>query len=262
MQARCTLARRLSSLHNKSAFEQSRSRAFTLVEFLVVISVVVILTSMLMPALSQARRAGARLHCMNNMRQIGAGLITYADDWNNRLPPSSYVPMSAPRIGEMMCLTTAVLNGEAKPDGLGILLSRMGGYVSDERCLFCASHHGQHDYERYIPDFAHPAFTQRVFSNYQYRGDMDFTDIARPRRRSDPLSSRAILLADGFRSRTDFNHRTGSNRLKGDGSVDWWADAGEYVVHNAPNLTDDSTPQPLLELYLTMWARIDKLPQD
>ncbi len=218
---------------------------------------------MLMPALSQARRAGARLQCLNNMRQIGAGLITYTDDSNNRLPSSSYTPASSPRIGEMMCLTTTVSNGEAKPDGLGMLLSRMGGYLSDERCLFCPSHHGQHDYERYIPDFAHPSFSQRVFSNYQYRGDIDFTDIARPRRRVDPLSSRVILLADGFRSRTDFNHRSGSNRLKGDGSVDWWSDAGEYVVHNAPTVTDDgAAPPPLLELYLSVWARIDKLPQD
>ncbi|MSR40575.1 MAG: type II secretion system protein [Phycisphaerales bacterium] len=247
----------------KSARRGRNTRAFTLVEFLVVISIVVILTSMLMPALSQARRAGARLECLNNMRQIGAGLITYADDWNNRLPPSSYAPTTSPRIGEMLCLTTSVSNGEAKLDGLGLLLSRMGGYVTDERCLYCPSHHGHHDYERYVPEFAHASFSQRVFSNYQYRGDMDYTDILRPRRRSDPLGSRTILLADGFRTRTDFNHRTGSNRLKGDGSVDWWVDAGQFVVSNTPSADDDSAPPPpMLELYLAIWKRIDQTPQD
>ena len=106
-------------------FASRTGRAFTLVEFLVVISVVVILTSLLMPALSQARRAGDRLRCLNNMRQIGAGLITYADDSNNRIPQSSYINVpngTTPQLNDSMCLTTKVSNGEARPDGLGLLL--------------------------------------------------------------------------------------------------------------------------------------------
>ncbi len=244
-------------------FTSLTGRAFTLVEFLVVISVVVILTSLLMPALSQARRAGDRLRCLNNMRQIGAGLITYADDSNNRIPQSSYINVPngiAPQLNDSMCLTSKVMNGEARPDGLGLLLSRMGGYLGDERCLYCPSHHGEHDYERYIINYAHPSFAQRVFSNYQYRGDMDFSDPKVTKRMSDPFQSRVILLADGFRTRDDFNHRTGSNRLKGDGSVDWWTDSHQHVLLGVPTvITDEVTPP--MSIYLAAWKLLDKKPQ-
>jgi len=260
MRAQHAAAPRLSCSRK---FASRTNRAFTLVEFLVVISVVLILTSLLMPALSQARRAGDRLRCLNNMRQIGAGLITYADDSNNRIPQSSYINVpngTVPQLNDSMCLTTKVSSGEARPDGLGLLLSRMGGYVGDERCLYCPSHHGEHDYERYTINYAHPSFAQRVFSNYQYRGDMDFSDPKVTKRMSDPFQSRVILLADGFRTRDDFNHRTGSNRLKGDGSVDWWVDSHQNVLFGVPAvITDDATPP--MSVYLAAWKLIDMKPQ-
>jgi prepilin-type N-terminal cleavage/methylation domain-containing protein len=58
-----------------------RQRAFTLIELLVTMSVISILASLLLPALSRAKESGRRAVCINNLRQIGLGLSLYVGDY-------------------------------------------------------------------------------------------------------------------------------------------------------------------------------------
>lgn len=59
---------------------------FTLVELLVVISIIALLVSILLPALSRARISAKKTVCKSNLRQWCIASMTYALDWEGLLP--------------------------------------------------------------------------------------------------------------------------------------------------------------------------------
>ena len=65
---------------------EAEDEAFTLVEVLVVISVIGILAALLLPVLGKAKERGRATACLSNLRQLGIGLQLYVQDNENRLP--------------------------------------------------------------------------------------------------------------------------------------------------------------------------------
>ncbi len=62
------------------------TRGFTLVELLVVIGIIALLISILLPTLGRARSSANSIACQSNLRQVGLGLLLYADGNKQSLP--------------------------------------------------------------------------------------------------------------------------------------------------------------------------------
>lgn len=70
-----------------SEMQHQKKSAFTLVELLVVISIIALLMGILLPYLGQAREQSRRAACMANLHSIGQSIYIYANDNEDKLIP-------------------------------------------------------------------------------------------------------------------------------------------------------------------------------
>lgn len=62
--------------------KKMRRKRFTLIELLIVISIIAILASMLLPALNKARLTAIRMKCLSNHKQWSLLMANYTSDFN------------------------------------------------------------------------------------------------------------------------------------------------------------------------------------
>lgn len=109
----------------RAGLEPTMKRSgFTLIELLVVIAIITVLAALLLPALKTARERGRRITCMNNLRQIYGGAMSYDADF------SGFVPQASPPVwwGGMGSDEDQYSLGQQPPNGWALYITN--NYVS------------------------------------------------------------------------------------------------------------------------------------
>jgi prepilin-type N-terminal cleavage/methylation domain-containing protein len=65
-------------------------KGFTLVELLVVISIIALLIAILLPTLHKAKESANSVACQSNLKQLGFGFLCFAQDHRNALPGGQF----------------------------------------------------------------------------------------------------------------------------------------------------------------------------
>lgn len=224
-------------------------RGFSLLDLLVSISVMVILMAILMPAMRNAHEAARRVRCLSNVHQIGISISVYADDHRDYLPPARFdeeppavdlgrgatAQAATPNHQEaeneggtdtmfLRYRSTSPFSSEPLWDGLGILIG--DNYLSHPAVFYCPSHHGDHPYSDYASEWSVGGGT--IAGNYQYR-------VPEGESRLGDLDRRTVIVADGMRTRLDYNHVDGNNYLRADLSAGWFEDIAGLVFGALPD---------------------------
>jgi type II secretory pathway pseudopilin PulG len=238
-------------------------RGFTIVELIVCLGVITVLCGILLPSLRATREAARRMSCASNQRQIGAALSAYAMANDDLLPPSGALRQGAFRPWELMAArhgpgTFEPVDPVGGWDGLGLLVK--GSYIGDGcQCLHCASHHGEHPFERYAGAYATDTARSQIYTNYHYSGHVQYeesgSNVGDARRVSLNDGHTTVLLSDGLRTQLDFNHRVGLNRMWADLSVEWVADSQSSLFAALPP-DPSSLPGDAPQRYGEIWETV------
>ncbi|MBI4242965.1 MAG: type II secretion system protein [Planctomycetes bacterium] len=108
-------------------------RSFTLVELLVVISIISILAAMLLPALGTAREKSRQAFCINSLKQIGLAFFTYNQDYDDWMPIHFDENVSPPNPDWQYSLIsggyiTEDVSRKGCPTSRNVLVTRTYGY--------------------------------------------------------------------------------------------------------------------------------------
>ena len=77
---------------------RANRRGFTIIELLVVISIIALLVGLLLPALLGARRSAQRVTCSSSLRQMGIIFEAYTQDNKEYYPDARPIPSPFPSI--------------------------------------------------------------------------------------------------------------------------------------------------------------------
>ena len=77
---------RMTRRHHDSRRPDRRAGGFTLVELLLVVSILALLIAILLPSLKRARDTAKGVKCLSNLRQLAIAAHTYASSYDDRYP--------------------------------------------------------------------------------------------------------------------------------------------------------------------------------
>ncbi len=112
--------------------------AFTLVELLVVISIISLMTAIIVPSLNVVMRKAESLRGMNNLKQVGVQLDLFANDHQDRYPPS-VATVGLGKDWNWYDPRRLVGSSQRTPTAHRSMSAYLKGYIEDASLLACPS---------------------------------------------------------------------------------------------------------------------------
>lgn len=219
--------------------------AFTLIEILVVISIIALLMSILMPSLMKAREQAKRAVCMTNLRSIGQGIYIYANDNKGRLVPGDF-----PVPWDVWAEPPGCSNKQSVNLGYLLTSGALPIPMDDNNVFFCPSRRNP-DNSRGYEGFS------RAWGSNDFRAQIHYMF-------NNALDGFWTYVGDGQLATLSHNNKI--NFLQGDGSV--------HTFGAEPLVFDEAAGPELLQevcdrygvcfptIMLHRWLEIDEVDLD
>lgn len=230
---------------------QTAKRGFTLIELLVVVSIIALLVSILLPALSKAREQARRVMCATQQRAIAVSHLLYAHDNNDDFffvvggSVVSNFPEYWPRDPTL----------RTQPSGSEDVWYRnyadrkepllTGGYLEQKEQFYCPNY-----FKKFSPTYSLEAnwwvfrISYAMFVNSYWTGNAnilpspDFSAEKRRRDRMTNVKSSEAMLQDIYavseNGNTTAAHDGGASVAFTDGRVEWVDYFKLSLVHYTP----------------------------
>ncbi|MHC5109930.1 MAG: hypothetical protein ACYTHJ_08640 [Planctomycetota bacterium] len=101
-------------------------QAFSILELLVVVGVLMLVLGILLPSLNDARKKAQRVTCLSNQRQIALAIQAYAQDYQDRLPIAHYFDQNRLAFVAWDTTTFAASSTQSEP---GLIWEYVSGQV-------------------------------------------------------------------------------------------------------------------------------------
>jgi general secretion pathway protein G len=152
-------------------------RGFTLIEILVVVSIIAFLAAILFPVFTRVREKGRQTSCLSNLRQLGHAMTMYTQDYERY--PHAIDP--ADRFAAEIWENNPVVNGIVLKD-VDMLTDVMEPYVKNDQLWRCPSDTG-FDSPDSIPyqlekEATKPSCFVKYGTSYFYRTELMFRNLA------------------------------------------------------------------------------------
>ena len=134
------------SARNKPVFKYKGDRGFSLIELLVVLLITSLLLGILIPVVGKVKRSARAIKCMNNQRNIVAGVTLYAINNNDKYPDSVATIGTGGTWNwqEPMMMTACQPRNSQVRRSMSEYLRR---YIEGARTMYCPSAPGKYKYQ-------------------------------------------------------------------------------------------------------------------